>query len=196
MLVTNKRTVELTIVSVSVTFLNESRSRKGHRPATPAGGASAVPAGGGLVTLAPGRFRHHPAGTMTGARGASLDWDRHGAGNARGAAQGLRPPVGAAVEDRTLRPSPRKHGLTLSLRDEQSLRREPRWNAERRAAPAGAAPHRKVRWLDVCAFRRSASFFFFRRVGRAKRNPPEPADLLVGYAAPKSDVSTLRFGRG
>ena len=39
-----------------------------------------MPAGGGLVTLALGQLRHHPAGTMTGARGASLDWDRRGAG--------------------------------------------------------------------------------------------------------------------
>jgi hypothetical protein len=44
------------------------------------GGASAVPAGVGLVTLAFGQLRHHPAGTKTGARGASLDWDRRGAG--------------------------------------------------------------------------------------------------------------------
>jgi hypothetical protein len=33
-------------------------------------------------------------------------------------AQGLRPPVGAAVEDRALRPSPRKPGLELSPWDE------------------------------------------------------------------------------
>ena len=58
-----------------------------------------------------------------------------GAGNARGAARGLRPPVGAGFEDQTLRPSRRKHGLTLSLGDEHSLWREPRWNAERRALP-------------------------------------------------------------
>ncbi len=68
-----------------------------------------------LVTGALGRLGHHPAGTRTGARGASLDWDRRGAGNARGEAQGLRPPVGAAVQDRTLRLSLRKHGLCCAL---------------------------------------------------------------------------------
>ena len=100
--------------------------------------------------MAPGRLGHHPAGTMTGARGASLDWDRRGAGNTRGAARGLRPPVGAAVSDRALRPSPRKHGPRLSLGDEQSPWREPRWNADRRAHPAGCEPHRKMRRMD-CA---------------------------------------------
>ena len=51
----------------------ESRSREGRWLLTAVGGASAVPAGGGLVTLAPGQLRHQPAGTMTGARGASLE---------------------------------------------------------------------------------------------------------------------------
>jgi hypothetical protein len=58
-----------------------------------------------------------------------------GAGNARGAARGLRPPVGAGFSDRTLRPSRRKHGLAPRLGDEHSPWREPRWNAERRALP-------------------------------------------------------------
>src|SRR5579875_865027 len=51
---------------------------------------------------------------MTGARGASLYQDRRGAGNARGDARGLRPPVGAAVQGQTLRPVPAKHGLKLT----------------------------------------------------------------------------------
>ncbi len=38
--------------------------------------------GRGLVTSAPGRLRViRPAGTMTGLRGNSLDWDRPDAGN-------------------------------------------------------------------------------------------------------------------
>ena len=41
-----------------------------------------------------------------------------GAGNTRVTAQGLRPPVGASVSDRALRPRPRKPGLKLSLGDE------------------------------------------------------------------------------
>jgi hypothetical protein len=51
---------------------------------TAVGGASAVPAGG--PSLALGRLGHRPAGTMTGVRSASLDWDRRGAGNTRGEA--------------------------------------------------------------------------------------------------------------
>ncbi len=112
-----------------------------------------------LVTVALGRLGHHPAGTTTGVRGASLDWDRRGAGNARGEARGLRPPVGAGLQDRTLRPGPRKHGLTLSLGDQLSPWREPQWNADRRARFARRAPYRKVR-RDTCVCRRSASFFF------------------------------------
>jgi hypothetical protein len=78
---------------------------------------------------------------MTGLRGASLDWDRRGAGNA------------------AIRPRPRKPGPTLSLRDEQSHWREPRWNAGRRARLARRAPRREVRRFRNSVFRRSASFF-------------------------------------
>jgi len=54
--------------------------RLAHRERTPSGdpgwrgecGARAQR----LVTFALGRLGHHPAGTMTGVRGASLDWDR------------------------------------------------------------------------------------------------------------------------
>ncbi len=127
------------------------------------GSSPSLPGGSGIIPPAqrPARGVHHWTGT-----GAARV-------NARGAAQGLRPPVGAAVEDRTLRPSPRKHGLTLSLRDEQSLRREPWWNAERRAAPAGAAPHRGVRWLEL---RLSAFRFLFLSCHceeRKRRSNPE-----------------------
>jgi len=53
-------------------------------------------------------------------------------------------------------PSPRKPGLTLSLGDEKSLWREPRWNADRCAPPAlrGAAGRwRGIRALRLSAFR-------------------------------------------
>jgi hypothetical protein len=55
----------------------ESRSRKGRQPVTPAGRARAVPAGGGSSLPLPGGSGDiRPAGTMTGLRGNSLDWDR------------------------------------------------------------------------------------------------------------------------
>ncbi len=60
-------TVPLTSVP-SVVTRAESRSPKGHQPATPADGARAVPAGGGSsppLRAAPGR---RPAGMMTGLR--------------------------------------------------------------------------------------------------------------------------------
>src|SRR5580704_6286296 len=79
---------------------------------------------------------------MTGARGAR--WTGTGDG-------GQRP----------FRPRPRKPGLKLSLRDDDSLWREPWWNADRRAAPlGGAAPDGAAGRTSVC--RRSASLFIRR----------------------------------
>ena len=75
------------------------------------------------------------AGTTTGARGASLDWDRPARVTPAERREVSAPRLGRALQDQTLRPSRRKHGLTLSLGDEHSLWREPRWNAERRALP-------------------------------------------------------------
>src|SRR5579863_6260392 len=50
---------------------------KGRPSVTPAGGARAVPAGGGSSLPLPGGSGDiRPAGTMTGLRGNSLDWDR------------------------------------------------------------------------------------------------------------------------
>ena len=65
----------LTSVPISVTN-RQSCSRKGRQPATPADGARAVPAGGGSSPPLPGGLGIMSAGTTTGARGASLDWDR------------------------------------------------------------------------------------------------------------------------
>src|SRR5580704_5310310 len=80
---------------------------------------------------------------MTGARGAR--WTGTGDG-------GQRP----------YRPRPRKPGLKLSLRDDDSLWREPRWNADGRARLARREPHPKVRRIRISVLRRSASFFFLR----------------------------------
>jgi hypothetical protein len=49
----------------------------------------------------PGSFGHHLAGTTTGPGGAFPGLGLTGAGNTRGRAQGLRAPVGAALQDRT-----------------------------------------------------------------------------------------------
>src|ERR1700691_1257605 len=46
---------------------------QGRRAVTPQDGAGCGARGWRLVTAAPGRPGHQPAGTMTGARGASLD---------------------------------------------------------------------------------------------------------------------------
>jgi hypothetical protein len=88
-----------------------------------------------------------------------------GTGNARGAAQGLRPPVGAGLPDRALLPGPRKHGLRLSQRRRKSLGREPWWNADRRARFARRAPRASADngWLRLPAFR-----FLFRHCERSK----------------------------
>ena len=89
----------------------------------------------------------------------SLDGDRRlvgisGAGNARGEARGLRPPVGAGLQDRTLRTAPWKHGLTLSLGDQLSPWREPRWDADRRAAPSHSLFRERGRVRVGAALRR------------------------------------------
>ncbi len=65
----------LTFVSVSIT-LSESCPPKDVGRVTPADGARAVPAGRGSSPPLPGGLGIMSAGTTTGARGASLDWDR------------------------------------------------------------------------------------------------------------------------
>jgi hypothetical protein len=53
-----------------------------------------------------------------------------------------------------LKPRPRKPGLELSLWDQQSLWREPWWNADGRARLARRALHRQVQPLPrLSAFR-------------------------------------------
>jgi hypothetical protein len=61
---------------------------------------------GRLCNPLPGGAEHHPSGTMTGARGASLDWDRQ---------ERVTPAQRMQSQER---PRPRKPGLTLSLWDE------------------------------------------------------------------------------
>src|SRR5579884_3932770 len=78
---------------------------------------------------------------------------------------------------------PTKPGPSPRLRDDDSLGQEPRWNAGRRARPAGRAPRLSTgAVVRTCVFRRSASFFF----SAGKRKKPE---------APKKSRRTGNFGQ-
>ena len=131
-------TIPLTLVTVWVTdLLRINLAQKGRLAEACRGvGASAVPAGG-FALRSRAAWASQPAGTTTGARGASLDGDRFGAAvMAASTAQSLRPQVGAGVKDRALRPSPRSLAWPgPRLRDGISRWQEPRWNAGRRARP-------------------------------------------------------------
>ena len=108
-----------------------------------------------------GGFGHQRSGITTGVGGATLDWDRLGAGNARAETDGLRR---KAVKGIVRPPRPRKPGLQLSW-EVTTAQREPPWNAERRAVPAGTAPRPLAR---VFATRLSAFrvlILFFRSPG-------------------------------
>ena len=69
------------------------------------------------------------------------------------------PRLGRAFKDRALLPRRRKTGLKLSLGRRKSLWREPWWNADGRAHPAGCAAVPAARHHDDCVCRRSASLF-------------------------------------
>ena len=64
-----------------------------------------------------------------------------------GEAQGLRSPVGAAVQDRTLRTVP--ESLTLSLGDQLSPWREPQWNAAMKVALADPGVQERAKQLGM-----------------------------------------------
>ena len=135
--------------------------RKGRRPGDAGRRSECGARGRGLVTSAPGRLGHHPAGTMTGARGASLQPGPAPAGELR----------------RLSAPSPGKPGPTLSLGDE-SPSGESRGGTPRGEPPSvpacvpgrfgGGKPRpkrarvatfvRAARRNYKCASRRSASF--------------------------------------
>jgi hypothetical protein len=90
---------------------------QGRRPVTPSGGAGCGARGQGLVTFAPGRFGHH----------ACRHYDRRARCSLRlGTALAARPPRLVRVFQEAW--------PELRLRDDDSLRSEPRWNAGRCAA--------------------------------------------------------------
>jgi hypothetical protein len=82
----------------------------------------------GLVTSLPGGPGKTPGRHDDRPTGSPLDWDR-------------RRRLTAVFQ-----PRPRKRGLGLSG-GVRSPKREPRWNADRRARPAGRAPHPMMRRL-------------------------------------------------
>ena len=68
---------------------------------------------------------------------------------------------------------------------------EPWWDAGRRAVPAGTAPHPAGCGGRPCAFRRSASFFYYWRNGKTKRQSPRTPTLGVLFL-PRFRVSHVR----
>ncbi len=88
-----------------------------------------------------------PAGTRTGARGASLEVDTRPAGDPR------RLPAAVST----------KPGPSRAFGMRESLRSEPSWNAGRRARFAKREPRRKARWMVISVFRRFAFLYFLRR---------------------------------
>ena len=98
---------------------------QGRYAVTPHGGAGGGARGWRLVTATPGRPGHQPAGTMTGARGASLEVPHRLAGN---------PPRELVCHEAWPR---------LSLGMNSPIGTEPWWDAERRARSALRAPHPK-----------------------------------------------------
>ena len=81
-------------------------------------------------------------GTTTGPGGAFPGLGQAGAGNARVGARGLRPPVGAGLQDRALLPRPRKPGLELRPRGESPDGESRGGTPTGERVPHGRAPHR------------------------------------------------------
>ena len=131
----------------------------------------------GRYTLSSGSFGHQSPGTMTGA--GSVPWAGTGEGR-----------------QHLLRPRPRKPGLELSLRDDDSLWREPWWDADRRAAHRRAEPHPMVRRIRISVCRRSASLIYCRSEWRTRSSEWKDGDppLCFGSQAQNSRFTWQRFG--
>ena len=113
----------------------------------------------------PGSFGHHLAGTTTGPGGAFPGLGLAGAGNARLGTQGLRPPVGAALQDRTSRLVPRKPGLKLRLRAERPNGKSRGGTPTGERVPLDARRARMARRLDHALVGVPPSFFVCYFVG-------------------------------
>ena len=116
----------LTYVTTVATLVTNLAQRSGRQPVTPAGGAGAAPAGQGSSPWPSGGF-----GKTSGRH-----YDRSAAMSAGLGQAGRVTPVSY--------PRPRKNVLELSG-GVRSLPQVPWWDADRRAAPAGAAT--ASRWM-------------------------------------------------
>jgi hypothetical protein len=171
-------TVPLTFVTYTVTCCSVilARQRTG-RDGTSRLGARAVPRA--VLQTAPGRlrasiFRHYrPECEVLAGRGQVT------AGNARKNCVRCCPRNGDR-HSAALIPSPRKHGLEQSLGEEISPWPEPRWDADRRAPPAGGAavPSSTAGWLHASV---GVPFPFFR-------------SCFVGWAEQSEAHADQRFG--
>jgi hypothetical protein len=147
----------LTIVTISVTFAANLAHVRDVSGCDPTYGASAVPAGG----LA-NRARAASGISQPALRPECevLRWTGTGQGRVTPAQtasvlprQGDDYRIGAP-------PRPRKHGLELSLRDDDSLWREPRWNADRCAHAEGCAAVPAARQVGLASVGVPLPFFF------------------------------------
>src|ERR1700733_10504025 len=91
---------------------------------------------------APGRLGYQSPGITTGTGGASLDWER----------RRRVTPVQTASQEAWPEAEP--------LGWNNSLRREPRWNAGKRARSVERSPRRKMGRYGACVCRASASVVF------------------------------------
>ena len=158
-------TLSLTSVAISATN-HQSRSRKGRRPGDAGWRSECGARGRRLVTSAPGRLGHQPAGTMTGTRGASLQPGPALAG-------GTPPLIGA--KSREAWPEAEPWGCVSSFGESRGGTPEGvlpppvpgGGSGGGSAAPPPCPPPRAgedkvgVRRLEIRVCRRSASFSFF-----------------------------------
>src|SRR5580658_67750 len=79
------------------------------------------------------------------------------------------------------------------LWDDNSLRQEPWWNADRRARFAKREPHRKVRRIRISVCRRSASFiYWFGEWGVANSEIEKPPLFSVSHPVIRASAFALR----
>src|SRR5579883_291502 len=90
---------------------------------------------------------------------------------------------------------PTKPGPSLRPRDDDSLGQEPRWNAGRRARPAGRAPRlHSVRWFGPASFGVPLPFFLSAGKEEEARSPEEIPKRtgISGGSDHNSDAGTSR----
>src|SRR5580704_12175133 len=82
-----------------------------------------------------------------------------------------------------LRPRPRKHGLELSVRDDDSLWREPRWNADRCAHPEGCAAVPAARQVGLASVVVPLPFSFVAWLRRGERSGQQKAGTTPSFSS-------------